>query len=506
MPRMTVEEVKAATDGVIVKRGRRRTIEGISIDSRTTGPGELFIPVIGERRDAHRFIPQALERGAAAILAQGDRIGAQAPGWGANASIITVEDTTRALGDLAAFHRGRFHLHLAAVTGSSGKTSTKDMTAAVLSRKWRVHKSEGNLNNFFGLPLSLFRMDRGHQASVVELGMNRAGEIRRLAEIARPSVGVITNIGPVHLEFLKTVAGVRDAKAEMAQVMAERGRGVMVLNAENPHCLNVAERYGRDLEGRIVLFGRLAAAHVQAADVRSLGKAGMAFTLRMGTERRAVRLRTPGEHNVANALAAAAAAWSLGVGADDVASGLEDFRPAPMRMEVLDLPEGLHVVNDAYNANPDSMAAALTTFAGLTNGGRSVAVLGDMLELGRRAAAAHRSVGAAVARMAQQPSGRIDHLLVLGKRARLMADEALKRGMNRRRVTVCETHAEAARWLKRHTRSGDWVLLKGSRGMGMERVLEGLRPAGRGGRLPGKEGSGEIRRGKNPLQRKKRST
>ncbi|MDP6482360.1 MAG: cyanophycin synthetase [Nitrospinota bacterium] len=199
-------------------------------------------------------------------------------------------------------------------------------------------------------------------------------------------------------------------------------------------------------------------------------------------------------------------AWSLGVGADDVASGLEDFRPAPMRMEVLDLPEGLHVVNDAYNANPDSMAAALTTFAGLSNGGRSVAVLGDMLELGRRAAAAHRSVGAAVARMAQQPSGRIDHLLVLGKRARLMADEALKRGMNRRRVTVCETHAEAARWLKRHTRSGDWVLLKGSRGMGMERVLEGLRPAGRGGRLPGKEGSGEIRRGKNPLQRKKRST
>ncbi|MDP6482755.1 MAG: UDP-N-acetylmuramoyl-tripeptide--D-alanyl-D-alanine ligase, partial [Nitrospinota bacterium] len=230
MPRMTVEEVKAATDGVIVKRGRRRTIEGISIDSRTTGPGELFIPVIGERRDAHRFIPQALERGAAAILAQGDRIGAQAPGWGANASIITVEDTTRALGDLAAFHRGRFHLHLAAVTGSSGKTSTKDMTAAVLSRKWRVHKSEGNLNNFFGLPLSLFRMDRGHQASVVELGMNRAGEIRRLAEIARPSVGVITNIGPTHLEFLGSVEGVAKAKGELLEYLDESSMTILNLD------------------------------------------------------------------------------------------------------------------------------------------------------------------------------------------------------------------------------------------------------------------------------------
>ncbi|MFQ5912718.1 MAG: UDP-N-acetylmuramoyl-tripeptide--D-alanyl-D-alanine ligase [Nitrospinota bacterium] len=480
MARLTMEELMAATGGVLLKEGRRKTVEGVSIDSRTAAPGDLFIPVVGNRYDAHRFIPQALERGAAAILAQRGRLSARALDGAANAWVIGVEDSTRALGDLAAFHRRRFDIPLVAITGSSGKTTTKDMAAAVLGRRSRVHKSEGNLNNFFGLPLSLFQLDSRHQCSVVELGMNRLGEIRRLTEIAVPSVGVITNVGPVHLEFLKSVSRVREAKAEMAQLMAERAEGVMVLNADDPHSLALAAHFCGKLVGRIVLFGRIAAADVQAMDVRSLGQEGMAFTLRMGTERRAVRLRTPGEHNVSNALAAAAAAWTLGWPAEDIAAGVADCRPAPMRMEVVDLREGLHVVNDAYNANPGSMAAALKTFAGLANGGRSVAVLGDMLELGKRAAAAHRSVGAAVARLAVRPKGGIDHLLVVGQRARFMAEEAVKRGMTRRRVTVCQSHDEAAQWLRRHTQSGDWVLLKGSRGMGMERVLDGLREAGRG--------------------------
>ena len=474
MLRFTVEEVAAATGGAVLKRGRRKTVDGVSIDSRTVASGGLFIPIIGRRHDAHGFIPQALERGAAAVLIQRDRLAGLELEKTGGVWVIGVEDSTRALGDLAAFYRRRFDIPLVAVTGSSGKTTTKDMAAAMLGKN--VHKTEGNLNNLFGLPLSLFGLEGRHRVSVVELGMNRPGEIERLTEIARPSVGIITNVGPVHLDFMKTVSRVRDAKAEMAHVMAKQGEGVLVLNADNPHCLAVADRFYKKLAGRIVLFGRIAAADVQAADIRPLRQEGTAFTLRMGTEWRAVHLRTPGDHNVSNALAAAAAAWTLGAPADDVAAGLEGFRPAPMRMEVFHLPEGLHVVNDAYNANPDSMAAALKTFAGLSNGGRSVAVLGDMLEMGKRAAAAHRSVGAAVARLAQRPKGRIDHLLVVGERARLMADEAVKRGMTRKKVTVCETPDEAARWLRRHTRPGDWVLLKGSRGMGMERVLEGLRP------------------------------
>lgn len=481
MTRFTGEDLAAATGGVILRRGRRKTALGVSIDSRRVAPGELFVPIVGQRHDAHAFLPQALARGAAALLVQRDRLAGWDLGAAQDAWVIGVEDTTRALGDLAAFHRGRFDIPLVAVTGSSGKTTTKDMVAAILGGRTRVHKSEGNLNNLYGLPLSLFRLESRDRASVVELGMSRPGEIRRLAEIARPFVGVITNVGSVHLEFLKTVARVREAKAELAEEMAERGEGVMVLNADDAHCLEVATRFYARLAGRVVLFGRIAAADVQATDVLSLRGDGTTFTLRMGTERRAVRLRAPGEHNVSNALAAAAAAWVLGRSADDVAAGLADFRPAPMRMEVLDFPGGLHVVNDAYNANPDSMAAALETFAGLANGGRSVAVLGDMLELGGRSASAHRSVGAVIARLARGPSGRIDHLLVLGERARWMAQEAVKRGLSRGRVTVCETHGAAARWLRRHARPGDWVLVKGSRGMGMERVLDGLReaPAGR---------------------------
>jgi UDP-N-acetylmuramoyl-tripeptide--D-alanyl-D-alanine ligase len=262
----------------------------------------------------------------------------------------------------------------------------------------------------------------------------------------------------------------------MAEVMAEWGDGILVLNADNPHGRAIADRFNRMLTGRIVLFGQSDAANVKATDIQPLGTKGIAFSLCMGKEQRQVRLRTPGKHNVSNALAAAAVAWTLGRPADDVVAGLETFRPSPMRMEVVDLPEGLRVINDAYNANPDSMTAALETFASLANGGQSVAVLGDMLELGKRAVSAHRSVGAAVARLSKAPEECIDHLLVVGEKARLMADEALKRGMPSKRVTVCETHGEATRWLKRHTHPGDWVLLKGSRGMGMERVLDGLAP------------------------------
>lgn len=474
MPRFRPKDILEATTGVVHRPGKRKYLDGISIDSRTLRPGMIFVPVVGERHDAHTFIPQALEAGASAVIVEQKRVRPEMLERAVGRWVFAVDDTTRALGDLAAFHRNRFKLPLVGITGSSGKTTTKDMTAAILDGRYRVHQSEGNLNNLFGLPLSLFQLGPRHGVSVVEMGMNRKGEIRRLARIACPAVGVITNIGPVHLEFLKTVAQVREAKAELAAFLAAQDEGKLVLNADNPHGLLLAESYAKRLPGRIILFGRLAAAEVQATRIRSLGRNGVAFTLRLETERRDVRLRIPGEHNVSNALAAAAAAWTLGLSADEAARGLETYRPAPMRMEIFDLPGGLHIVNDAYNANPDSMMAALDTFVGLANGGQSVVVLGDMLELGRRSATAHRSIGAAVARLAEGRKGRIHHLLVLGSRARLMADEALKRGMSRRRITMCESHEDAADWLRRHTHSGDWVLLKGSRGMGLERVIAGL--------------------------------
>ena len=474
------EEIMKATSGVVLRSGRRKNLDGISIDSRTLQPGMIFVPVVGERHDAHTFISQSLELGASAIVGEKTRIQPEVLEKANGRWVFAVGDTTRALGDLAAFHRNRFKLPLIAITGSSGKTTTKNMTASILEISHRVHKSEGNLNNLFGLPLSLFQLTHRHNVSVVEIGMNQRGEIQRLAEIAQPDVGVITNIGPVHLQFLKTVSQVREAKAELPGVMAARGQGTLVLNADNPHSRILVERFTKLLPGRLTLFGRLAATDVQATQISPLGRDGTSFTLRLGRDQRKIQLRTPGEHNVSNAMAAAAVAWTLGASSEQVAQGLETYRPAPMRMEILDLPGGLHIVNDAYNANPDSMKAAIGTFVRLSNGGKNAVVLGDMLELGKRSASTHRSIGALIARLAGGQRGHINHLLVLGSKARLMADEALKRGMSQRRSTVCENHTDAADWLNQNMNSGDWVLLKGSRAMGLERVLERLTGKGCG--------------------------
>ena len=472
-----VSEVVSATRGKLLSGPQNARLKGVSTDSRAVLPGQLFIPIVGQKHDAHQFIPEALTRGCGGILV--------GPGWHSpwkgkkRVSLIQVRDTTRALGDLAAFHRRRFSVPLVAVTGSSGKTTTKEMAAAVLGTRLRVLKSPGNLNNLIGLPLSLFHLGREHEAVVVEMGMNRPGEIHRLTEIARPRVGVLTNVSPVHLAHLGSVSAVREAKGEMVKVMG--GRGMLVANGEDNHCLRLAKRF-RTKGGKAILFGRGAKVEVQAAELKSLGKRGMAFTLRTAGETRRLRIRPLGEHNVLNALAAAAVGRAIGLPVDAIAEGLSGLKPPKGRMQVRRLANGVHWVDDAYNANPRSVKVALETFSTLRNGGRSIVILGDMLELGRRGADAHRTLGATVAAMARVPAGLpgskktygVDYLLVLGDQALFIADEALRRGMGGRRIIRCDAPAKASRWLRRNLRKGDWVLVKGSRGMAMERILEGL--------------------------------
>jgi UDP-N-acetylmuramoyl-tripeptide--D-alanyl-D-alanine ligase len=368
-----------------------------------------------------------------------------------------VEDTLAALQELAVMHRRRFRLPVVAITGSNGKTTTKEMLASILSRRGAVLRNEGNLNNHIGVPLTLFKLDAGHRAAVIEMGMSGFGEIALLTRLVLPTVGVITNIGPAHLQFLGSTDGVAKAKGELLETM--RSDGTAVLNADDPYFGTLRARFS----GRTVSFGMAPSADVRASDVdRRHDSTGL--MLHAGGRQVGLRLAAVGMHNVANALAAAAAATALEVPLGTVKAGLEEFRPVAMRSELRVL-KGRTFIADCYNANPASMLAALGSLAEL-GGPRSVAVLGDMLELGDAAEAAHREAGAAAARLG------IGLLIVAGPLSRHVADGARAAGMAADRVLEAASSSDAARLLRERTRPGDTILVKGSRGMRMERTLE----------------------------------
>jgi UDP-N-acetylmuramoyl-tripeptide--D-alanyl-D-alanine ligase len=445
------------TRGVLARGSGETVLSGVSIDTRILEPGRLFVAIRGERHDAHAFLSDALSRGATALMVERGRA------WpGEAGAVLEVDDTTGALGALAAGHRAGFHGPLVAITGSNGKTTTKEMCVGILGVERPCLGTRGNLNNQYGLPLTLLEREADHGAVVVELGMNHAGEIAPLAAIAQPTVGVLTNVGTAHVEHLGSREAIAREKGELLAALPETG--VAVLNADDLLVLAQAPR----TRARVVTYGRGPAAQVRPEKLTALGERGFAFDLVAPEGRCAVHVVGLGETLVTNALAAAAAALAAGASLESVASGLARFRPVAGRLKPVYLSRNIILINDTYNANPQSVEVALRSLAELKGSSRGLAVLGDMAELGDEAESEHRAVGRLVAELG------IEFLFALGPHGRHLAQAAIEAGMDPARVHVGRDHEETSARVAEILQGNDWVLVKGSRSMRMERVVERL--------------------------------
>lgn len=456
-PGLTVEEIASVTGGRRISGDPGAIIELFGTDSRKMEPGALFIPLKGDRFDGHLFIARAESAGAAGALMEK---GSSAMPAGI---CVEVSDTLRALQDLAAHARKRFSGPVIAVTGSNGKTTTREMIGAVLARKFRVLKTEGNLNNHIGLPLILLKLVPGVQAVVLEMGINHPGELTRLCEIARPGIGVITNIGESHLEGLGSLEGVARAKGELLDFLAD---GTAVLNHDSPHFDLLAERQ----KGKRVSFGFSVKADVRGEKFQE-SEGGIRMEVRRGSLRFPVSAPIPGIHNGSNALAAAAVGLELGIAPEEITAALAAFTPVPNRTEIVVLGSGLKILADFYNANPSSMEAALKTLSALgkAEGRKTAAVLGGMLELGVASPGLHRRLGQTAARE------KIDRLFLYGPEAKTVLEGAVEAGFPESSAAVCGSHREIADAVKSLEAGKTMVLIKGSRGMKMEQVLDLLK-------------------------------
>ncbi len=428
---------------------------GISIDSRGISQGQLFWALRGERFDGHHFVDQAVESGAiGAVVGQCFILPTN---WTEGKVLIQVPDRLKALQDFAKYLRCKISAPVIAVTGSNGMTTTKEMIASILNESGRVLKTEGNQNNLIGLPLTLTRLSSKVDSVVLELGMNDFGEIRKLTRICNPDVGVVTNIGPAHLEFFGSLEKISQAKAELFEEM--NSDGVAVINYDDPFCGALAKNINK-----VITFGLSKEAMVKAENLHQ-GK-NLTFTLYYNEEQAKITLPLIGKHNVYNALAAAAATLALKVPLSNVRRGLENVTIPPMRMVQFKTGEGYTIINDAYNANPISVRVAIETLVQCKKRGRAILVLGDMLELGNKAEKFHREVGSFIA---QRP---IEYLFTSGPLAHWIAEEALAGGMKKDHVFVDFSQDEIANNLKNLLLRGDSVLVKGSRGVKMEKVVE----------------------------------
>jgi UDP-N-acetylmuramoyl-tripeptide--D-alanyl-D-alanine ligase len=445
------------TGGELVRGESESSFAGVTIDSRNVPAGSLFVAIAGARFDGHDFLDDAVRAGAAGCLV---RLGHKAPERASCA--IAVEDTTRALGALAAGHRRRHAGPLVAITGSNGKTTTKEMCAAIFAVSGPCLKNEGNLNNEFGLPITLLRRGAEHKSVVVELGMNHRGEIARLAAIAQPRVGVITNAGTAHIEHLGSRENIALEKGDL--VAALEADATAVLNADDPLVLAQATR----TRARVVRFGRGEQADVRADGVSATHDGRHRFALSAPQGKVEVSVAGLGETTVPNALAAAAAALASGVSLADVAAGLRHYSPVAGRLTPIALARGGLLIDDTYNANPQSMEVALRTLA-RGDGGRRIAVLGDMGELGEYGADAHRDAGALAAQLG------IDRLYAVGSHAGEVVAAARAAGMDAASLHAGRDWEETAQRVLDGLAAGDRVLVKGSRSMKMERIVAHVR-------------------------------
>ncbi len=422
-----------------------------SIDSRTIQPGDLFFAVKGERLDGHDFVEQAFSKGAVAAVVRKDQLGK----YLVNTPLLQVDDTLVALQTLAAAVRRLWGKSLIGVTGSTGKTTTKEAIAHVLSSRFRVLKSEGNFNNHFGLPLTLLRLESEHDAAVIEMGMSHLGEIAALAKIAQPEIGVVTNVAPVHLEFFESIGEIARAKYELIDSLP--AGGIALLNADDEY----VSQFGRDFHGKVVLYGLRTQADVRAENAKHHGAEGSTFDVVVGGCREKASLPLVGAHNIYNALAAVAVGIERGLTLSEALGALATLAPADKRGEVVKL-GNITIINDCYNSNPKALDAMVDALAAMP-AKRRIVVAGEMLELGAAGEEMHRSSGR---HMAER---KIDVLVGVRGLAQSMVDSARESGM---RAEFLATPQEAGEWLARETREGDVVLLKASRGVKLEQALE----------------------------------
>jgi UDP-N-acetylmuramoyl-tripeptide--D-alanyl-D-alanine ligase len=457
---LTAATVASAAGGELIAGDPRSLVSGYSIDSRTLTSGDLFLAIRGERFDGHVFVGAAIERGAGGIIVCDP---AAAAGLPAGTIVIVVDDTVTALQSLAQHIRRESGAKVTAITGSAGKTTTKEIAAAFLAQRHSVFRNRGNLNNHIGLPLSLLELRHGPEMAVVELGMNHRGEISTLVRIAEPDVRVWTNVGPAHLEFFGSVEAIADAKAEILE--GARSVDVLVANADDPLVMGRVRRFA----GRMVTFGLSDAADVAATRVEDLGLDGMETTLRTRTG--SARLRSPliGVANLLNVLAATAVAQQFDVPLPEIVAKAATLRPMPHRGDVRRLAAGITVIDDSYNSNPAALERSLHVLGAERTATRHIAVVGEMLELGEASIALHERCGRAAA------AARLDRLVTVGgEPARALGRAAVEAGIAQEAVTHFDTSNDAADAAAGFVTSGDVVLVKGSRGIRTETVVERL--------------------------------
>jgi UDP-N-acetylmuramoyl-tripeptide--D-alanyl-D-alanine ligase len=452
MDPLTLEKIARWSGGRLVSGDPAGTVTVACTDTRALKAGDLFIVLHGEKFDAHDFLAEAARRGAVGAIVE--RV---LEGLPADFGVIVVADTLVALQQLAANYRRSLPLQVIGLTGSNGKTSTKDLTACVLGGHFQVTRTEGNLNNHIGLPLTMLRARASDQVGVFEMGMNHPGEITPLAALAAPDVAIITNIGIAHIEFMGTRAAIAQEKGMLAEAL--NPSGTVILNADDDFSESIAKRTKAD-----AVFAGLTRGDVRGENLRA-NFGGTRFTIHAHGRSVEAELPIPGEHMVRNALLAVAAGMVFGLALEECAAGLQKIQLTKGRLEQK-IVRGIHILDDSYNANPDSMSAALRTLAGLPVTGRRIAVLGRMGELGVESERGHRQVGEVAA------EAHIDCVVGVGQEAEWIADTASRGGVGN--VVKVGTTEEATSVLRDLAKPGDLVLIKGSRSAKMERIVEGM--------------------------------
>lgn len=457
-----IHDILDATGGRLVAGESAPPFRGFFIDSRITAPGSAFVAIKGKIHDGHFFVHEIVKNGCSGLVINEDSVGKVMSELREfkGLTVISVQNTTEALGLLAKYQRARSGVKLVAVTGSSGKTSTRAMTASIMSERFKTLSTTGNLNNDIGLPITLLGLSDVHEWAIVELGASAPGEIGALSQIARPDIGIITNIGQAHLEGFGSIEGVAKAKSELVYALDENG--IAILNANDPFLRKTGKECGK----KVLYYGTEPDADIRGSLIENHTDR-IIFDIFLPDGQGRVELKTPGPFMMMNALAAAAAAWSAGIGISQICSGLNGFKPEKGRLAVKISAKGAKIIDDTYNANPSSMLAAIETLASVKGHGRAFLVCGDMLELGHYSSALHEEIGRAAAGKG------IDGLFVFGSFSEYVKKGALEAGMTIDRIHTGDK-AELAEAVMEKADADDWILVKGSRSMQMEEIVEKL--------------------------------
>ncbi|WP_058485628.1 UDP-N-acetylmuramoyl-tripeptide--D-alanyl-D-alanine ligase [Defluviitalea phaphyphila] len=459
MEKMRLDEVIFAVNGKTIYEGindiDKIIINGISTDTRKIEVGNLFIPLSGEKYDGHNFINEAFNKGAVVCLTEKSDIPVPK-----GKILILVENTKKALINLAAYYRSLFNIPFIAITGSVGKTSTKDMIASVLSQKYKVLKTEGNFNNEIGVPLTVFRLNKEHEVAVIEMGMNHFGEIDNLSYIVKPDIAVITNIGVSHIENLGSREGILRAKSEIFNHLKKDG--IAVLNGDD----DLLRTLENKIPFEISYFGLNSNNDIYAKDIKSKGAIGVDVVVILENKKIPIQIPAPGKHMVYNALSAIAVGQKLNLTINEMQKGVLAFKSSNMRMNIIKTNKNVYIINDVYNASPQSMKAAIDVLEECSEGKRKIAILGDMLEMGDFSYKGHKEVGEYIAKK------NIDYLFCVGKEAKYISEGAIDFGMDRKRVEVFKNQEELWDRLYTFITEEDMFLIKASRGMHLEKTVE----------------------------------